>query len=158
MVSAAVSEPTWTTEPIRDEEGTRICALDGCSRKHCGHGLCDLHLKRWRTTGDPLRASRFATQAEKDAFIAGEIESRRKRYAATREKRRMERERRDLLRVRSVNRIRPAASELIRALDAMPEAERAAVADVFASVLLGQPVEDVLHPNDSTHTTDATEE
>lgn len=27
------------------------CSVDGCDRIHCGHGYCDMHLKRWTRTG-----------------------------------------------------------------------------------------------------------
>ena len=34
------------------------CTVDGCTRKHYGHGLCSLHYKRMRahgTTDEPIR-------------------------------------------------------------------------------------------------------
>lgn len=30
------------------------CVIDGCERKHGGHGYCRVHLYRWRQNGDPL--------------------------------------------------------------------------------------------------------
>jgi len=34
----------------------RICTIEGCGRDHSGHGLCAMHLKRfkrWGTAADP---------------------------------------------------------------------------------------------------------
>lgn len=31
----------------------RTCTIDGCDRKHYGHGLCNAHYKRLRKFGDP---------------------------------------------------------------------------------------------------------
>jgi hypothetical protein len=32
----------------------RRCSIDGCGRKHFGHGWCQLHYGRWARYGDPL--------------------------------------------------------------------------------------------------------
>lgn len=32
----------------------RICKIEGCGKKSKGHGLCPMHLRRFRLTGDPL--------------------------------------------------------------------------------------------------------
>jgi hypothetical protein len=39
---------------------TRLCSIDGCERKHFGHGLCNTHYVRWRRHGDPLTLTRKA--------------------------------------------------------------------------------------------------
>ena len=31
----------------------RTCSVDGCDRRHEGHGFCTLHLGRWKKWGDP---------------------------------------------------------------------------------------------------------
>ena len=138
------SGPTWTTEPVYDASGQRICGMPDCTRRHSGRGLCRMHFGRWKSHGDPYRRSRFTSEEEKAAFIATQIESRRELREQTRKQREVEKERQRLLRGRSVNKIRPEATALVHALDEMSEAERAAVASLVASVLLGQPVEDVL--------------
>lgn len=33
---------------------TRICSIEGCGRKHSGHGYCNIHLHRFKYHGDPL--------------------------------------------------------------------------------------------------------
>lgn len=33
---------------------TRLCSMSGCEKKHKGHDLCDMHLKRLRANGSPL--------------------------------------------------------------------------------------------------------
>ena len=32
----------------------RICKIDGCNKKHKGHGYCQIHLIRFKKHGDPL--------------------------------------------------------------------------------------------------------
>lgn len=32
----------------------RECSIDGCERRHKGHGYCQLHLERYQKHGDPL--------------------------------------------------------------------------------------------------------
>ena len=32
----------------------RICDVDGCGKRHFGHGLCSAHYYLWRKHGDPL--------------------------------------------------------------------------------------------------------
>lgn len=43
----------------------RVCTVEGCGRKHKGHGYCDTHWQRWRKTGSvesarPVLKSRTA--------------------------------------------------------------------------------------------------
>lgn len=33
----------------------RICTIEGCGRKHEGHGYCNMHLKRLHRTGNPRK-------------------------------------------------------------------------------------------------------
>lgn len=158
MNTRAENPTAWTTEPVYDERGQRICALDGCRKRHAGKGLCRLHYRRFKTTGDPLRKSRFATPEEKDAFVAADIAARRKRREREREKYEAEQERLRLLRPRTVNRIRPEATALVNALDALDEAERASVASMVVSILLGRPVEGLTPAPTTTRTKPTTEE
>lgn len=46
----------------------RFCEIDGCTRKHFGHGLCQLHYKRKRRTGDPQQLLR---QRQSGCSVAG---------------------------------------------------------------------------------------
>jgi hypothetical protein len=32
----------------------RTCSVEGCDRRHFGHGFCQLHYQRWISNGDPL--------------------------------------------------------------------------------------------------------
>jgi integrase len=47
----------WTRGPAAPQEGRpplelkQGCSIEGCRRKHNGHGLCKLHLGRWRRRG-----------------------------------------------------------------------------------------------------------
>lgn len=49
----------------------RQCAIEGCERRYCGKGLCEMHLKRLRIHGDtadprPTTAERFWSKVNKD--------------------------------------------------------------------------------------------
>ena len=35
-------------------DSQRICSVDGCGKRHYGHGLCENHLNRMKRHGDPL--------------------------------------------------------------------------------------------------------
>ena len=47
----------------------RTCSIDECERPHSGRGWCQMHLKRWARTGDPMGDPNIFTNAE-DAFAA----------------------------------------------------------------------------------------
>lgn len=149
MVSneAPSPEPAKSWGRVYDDRGVRICSLPDCTSVHKARGLCPTHYWRAKNNGDPYKVSRFATQEEKDAYVAGEIAARNERREATRKQREAEAETFRILRTRSINKIRPQATELIRALDEMSQAERATVADAIAGLLLGQPVEDLIDRN-----------
>jgi hypothetical protein len=100
-----------------------------------------LHYDRWRATGDPNRKSRFDTEAEKAAFIAAERAKRHTRQSAERQVRQAEQEASRLLRRRAVKRIAPEARAMSKAIDALPEDERAAVVSLVVSSLMGRPVD-----------------
>lgn len=53
------------TQPgrLRDERRT-TCSIPGCEGKHCGLGLCSLHLNRLQRTGDPLKVRKRARATE----------------------------------------------------------------------------------------------
>jgi len=36
----------------------RICSIPDCSKTHYGHGFCEMHYRRLRTHGDPLKTVR----------------------------------------------------------------------------------------------------
>lgn len=40
------------------EGNLRTCSIEGCGRKHEGHGLCTLHLYRWKRNGDPYKVQK----------------------------------------------------------------------------------------------------
>lgn len=51
----------------------RICTVDGCTKKHKGHGLCEMHLVRVRAHGDAQQVrgfvsveQRFMAKVDKD--------------------------------------------------------------------------------------------
>ncbi len=123
----------------------QICNVADCERLHSAKGYCSMHYRRWRATGDPLRASRFASAAEKDAHVAADLAARRERRAATREERKQEREvervRRRVLAEFDTGPVRPDAVALVEALDSLDESDRASVASAFVTALLGRPVD-----------------
>ena len=47
----------------------KTCSIDGCERKHYGHGWCNGHWKRWRKYGDPLGGGAKYTDPD-EAFLA----------------------------------------------------------------------------------------
>ncbi|GGM84249.1 hypothetical protein GCM10009721_06240 [Terrabacter tumescens] len=144
------AEPTtagyhWTYdgphEPLFNPTGQRVCEVPGCTRKHVSKGLCAMHRKRTKLTGDPMVASRFATEEEKRAFVARERAERkamRERYWRDRQ---LDAAGRRALGEAARRRIRPEAKALVAALDTMPEAERAAIAAVVVGALLGRDVD-----------------
>lgn len=132
------------------------CSVDGCQRLHEAKGYCRMHYKRLRATGDPTRKSRFATQAEKDAFVAADIAARRERRAAQQEQQQDERlavmrQRRSVLAEVERRPVGPHAVALVEALDTLSEDDRAHVASAFVTVLLGRPVD--LRPSPSPNPT-----
>lgn len=40
----------------------RLCSIDGCGKRHKGHGWCQMHLLRWKRTGDPLVTRTLITE------------------------------------------------------------------------------------------------
>jgi len=32
----------------------KVCSIDGCDKKHYGHGYCNKHYQKWKIHGDPL--------------------------------------------------------------------------------------------------------
>lgn len=43
---------------------TKICSIENCDYVHKGHGWCHKHLRRWKSTGDPL-GTKFGTPEER---------------------------------------------------------------------------------------------
>lgn len=44
------------------DRAVKICSVEDCERKHYGNGYCQLHHRRWRTNGDPLKARPYGRQ------------------------------------------------------------------------------------------------
>lgn len=46
----------------------RICSVENCNKPLSGHGLCEMHRRRWRKYGDPL-ARRKAENGELERWL-----------------------------------------------------------------------------------------
>ncbi len=37
----------------------KLCTVEGCTRRHYGHGYCAMHYSRWKRLGDPLAGKTY---------------------------------------------------------------------------------------------------
>lgn len=123
----------------------RFCTIPGCDRKHEARGLCRLHYKRLRSTGDPLKASRFDSVEEKDAYVAAKRAERRRRGEVTRRVAKARKDWQALTKTRATNKIRPEAKAMVEALDGLSETERAIVVSAAMEALFGRPIDINVH-------------
>lgn len=117
------------------------CSIEDCTRDVKARALCKMHYDRLRATGDPLRKSRFDTVEEKNRHIEKERAERRARQEAQRAEKQAQLDQLRLLQTRSIEHIRPEATAMVAAIDALPEEERAAVVSIVVSVLLGRDID-----------------
>lgn len=55
--------------------GVRACSVADCDRKHKGHGYCQMHLKRYRKTGDPTQTlARFMPPETGSPLVIEDVE------------------------------------------------------------------------------------
>ncbi len=47
----------------------RICIVESCGKKVCGHGYCSAHYQRWRRHGDPLAGGIPKRQQLREKFV-----------------------------------------------------------------------------------------
>jgi hypothetical protein len=48
---------------------SKVCSVEGCTRKHKGRGWCNAHYQRWNLKGDPLAPMGRACPGELTRFI-----------------------------------------------------------------------------------------